>query len=67
MKTTKGEKKEYRCYGCGVLQEYQGYCLCCKEDREAEARAAAEAEAQWQAEQDAAAQAEYENSFGPEY
>lgn len=25
--------KEYRCYGCGVLQEFAGYCLCCKEEK----------------------------------
>jgi len=26
-------KEDCRCYGCGVLQNYQGYCQCCKEER----------------------------------
>lgn len=27
-------KKNYkhRCYRCNILQDYQGYCKCCKEE-----------------------------------
>jgi len=27
------QKKEIRCWGCGVLQDYEGYCSCCKQDK----------------------------------
>jgi hypothetical protein len=31
---TDATKFNSRCWGCGVLQEYEGYCLCCKDDKE---------------------------------